>query len=87
MQRAIAHAGADPYDILERLKPIAARSSLLGKEAIAELAEAVMPRICNVIGGGSYSRHSPLGFWLEDVRSLGLLSPPGASPATASSTI
>lgn len=53
-----------------------ARSSLLGKEAIAELAESVMLRICKVIGGGSYSRHSPFGFWLEDVRALGFLRPP-----------
>ncbi len=53
-----------------------ARSSLLGKEAIAELAESVMLRIGKVIGGGSYSRHSPFGFWLEDVRALGFLRPP-----------
>ncbi len=43
----------------------------LGKAAVAELAESVMLRICKVVGGGSYSRHSPYGFWLEDVRALG----------------
>jgi alkylation response protein AidB-like acyl-CoA dehydrogenase len=48
----------------------------LGKAAIAELAESVMLRICKVMGGGSYSRHSPFGFWLEDVRALGFLRPP-----------
>ena len=52
------------------------RNGLLGKEAIAELAESVLLRICKVIGGGSYSRHSPFGFWLEDVRALGFLRPP-----------
>ncbi len=25
MQRASAHAGADPYEVVERLKPVAAR--------------------------------------------------------------
>ena len=60
----------------EECRQDVARSSLLGKEAIAELAESVMIRICKVIGGGSYSRHSPYGFWLEDVRALGFLRPP-----------
>ena len=48
----------------------------LGKTAIATLAESVMLRICKVIGGGAYSRHTPYGFWLEDVRALGYLRPP-----------
>jgi alkylation response protein AidB-like acyl-CoA dehydrogenase len=48
----------------------------LGKEAVAQLAETVMLRICKVIGGGSYSRHSPFGYWLQDVRALGFLRPP-----------
>jgi alkylation response protein AidB-like acyl-CoA dehydrogenase len=52
------------------------RSSLLAKEAVAELAESVLIRISKVIGGGSYSRHTPYGFWLEDVRALGFLRPP-----------
>ena len=52
------------------------RDTSLGKAAIAELTESVMLRICKVIGGGSYSRHSPFGFWLEDVRALGFLRPP-----------
>lgn len=51
-------------------------NTVLGKTAIAELAESVMLRICKIIGGGSYSRHSPFGFWLEDVRALGFLRPP-----------
>ena len=48
----------------------------LGKEAVAQLAETVMLRICKVIGGGSYSRHSPFGYWLQDVIALGFLRPP-----------
>ena len=52
------------------------RNSLLAKEAVAELAESVLVRISKVIGGGAYSRHTPYGFWLEDVRALGFLRPP-----------
>lgn len=48
----------------------------LGKAAIAELAESVMLRICKVMGGSSYSRRLPFGFWLEDIRALGFLRPP-----------
>jgi alkylation response protein AidB-like acyl-CoA dehydrogenase len=58
----------------ERRDP--ARAGLLGKEAIAKLSESVLARVCRVIGGGAYSRHSPYGFWLEDVRALGFLRPP-----------
>jgi len=50
--------------------------ALLGKTAIAEMAESVLLKICKVLGGGSYSRHSPFGAWLEDVRALGFLRPP-----------
>ena len=53
-----------------------ARSGRLGKAAIAGLSESVLGRICRVIGGGAYSRDSPFGFWLEDVRALGFLRPP-----------
>jgi alkylation response protein AidB-like acyl-CoA dehydrogenase len=49
---------------------------LLAKLAIAELAESVLGRLCRVIGGGTYSQHSPFGCWLEDVRALGFLRPP-----------
>lgn len=51
-------------------------SALQGKEAIAELAESVLSRICKVIGGGTFSRSSPFAFWYEDVRALGFLRPP-----------
>ena len=33
-------------------------------------------RLCRVIGGGTFSRHSPFGNWFEDVRALGFLRPP-----------
>ncbi len=49
---------------------------LQGKTAIAELAESVLGRLCKVIGGGTYSRRSPFGFWYQDVRALGFLRPP-----------
>jgi alkylation response protein AidB-like acyl-CoA dehydrogenase len=50
--------------------------AVYAKTAIAELAESVLGRICRVIGGGSFSRSSPFGYWLEDVRALGFLRPP-----------
>jgi alkylation response protein AidB-like acyl-CoA dehydrogenase len=46
------------------------------KTAIAELAESVLRRIGRVIGGGTFSRSSPFGYWYEDVRALGFLRPP-----------
>jgi hypothetical protein len=51
-------------------------SARLGKAAIAELTESVLVRICKVVGGSTYSRLSPYGYWLDDVRSLGFLRPP-----------
>jgi alkylation response protein AidB-like acyl-CoA dehydrogenase len=52
------------------------REVLQGKTAIAELAEAALARLCRVMGGGSFARYSPFGFWFEDVRALGFLRPP-----------
>lgn len=49
---------------------------LIGKTAVAELAESAMSRLCKVMGGGTYGRYSPFGFWFEDVRALGFLRPP-----------
>jgi alkylation response protein AidB-like acyl-CoA dehydrogenase len=51
---------------------------LLGKTAIAELSETIMTRLCRTIGGGTFSRSSPFGYWFEDVRALGFLRPPWA---------
>jgi alkylation response protein AidB-like acyl-CoA dehydrogenase len=67
MQRAIEASGS-----------LALLDTLRGKETIAELAESVTRRICNVVGGGSYNRSSPFGFYAEDVRALGFLRPPWA---------
>jgi hypothetical protein len=50
--------------------------SVRAQMAIADLSESLMGRICRIMGGGSYSRHSPFGFWFEDVRALGFLRPP-----------
>ena len=52
------------------------RSVVQGKTAIAELAESCLTRICKIMGGGTFNRHSPFGFWFEDVRALGFLRPP-----------
>jgi alkylation response protein AidB-like acyl-CoA dehydrogenase len=57
-------------------EPIPYRSVLRAKTAVAELAESVLQRICRVMGGGTFARHSPYGFWFEDVRALGFLRPP-----------
>jgi alkylation response protein AidB-like acyl-CoA dehydrogenase len=46
------------------------------KTAIADLAESVLQRISKVIGGSTFSRYSPFGYWYEDVRALGFLRPP-----------
>lgn len=54
------------------------RDTLLGKLAVAELAESATARLCRVMGGGSYARHSPFGFWAQDVKALGFLRPPWA---------
>jgi hypothetical protein len=52
------------------------RDVLKGKTAVAELAESSLGRLCRVLGGGTFSRHGSLGFWLQDVRALGFLRPP-----------
>jgi alkylation response protein AidB-like acyl-CoA dehydrogenase len=61
---------------LEAEGPDAAHASVQGKVAVAELAESALTRLCRVMGGGTYSRHSPFGHWFEDVRALGFLRPP-----------
>jgi alkylation response protein AidB-like acyl-CoA dehydrogenase len=65
MLRAIEDAGAGT--------PLGVRC---GKVAIAGLAESALSRICKILGGGTYARHSPFGHWYEDVRALGFLRPP-----------
>jgi alkylation response protein AidB-like acyl-CoA dehydrogenase len=62
--RAVEHHPAPLLDVLR------------GKTAISELAESVLRRTCRVMGGGTFARHNPYGFWFEDVRALGFLRPP-----------
>jgi alkylation response protein AidB-like acyl-CoA dehydrogenase len=57
-------------------KADARRDAVQGKMAIAELAESVLRRISRIMGGGTYTRRSPFGFWFEDVRALGFMRPP-----------
>lgn len=52
------------------------RQVLLGKTAAAGLAEDCLRRLTRIMGGGTFARHSPFGFWFEDVRALGFLRPP-----------
>jgi alkylation response protein AidB-like acyl-CoA dehydrogenase len=53
-------------------------AGLRAKVAVAELAEQILSRVSRVVGGGAYSRRSPLSYWYEDVRALGYLRPPWA---------
>jgi alkylation response protein AidB-like acyl-CoA dehydrogenase len=52
------------------------RAGLLAKTAVAEAAESALQRIARVLGGGTFSRRSPISAWFEDVRALGFLRPP-----------
>jgi alkylation response protein AidB-like acyl-CoA dehydrogenase len=52
------------------------RSALLGKTVAARAADDCLRRLTRIMGGGSYARHSPFGFWFADVRALGYLRPP-----------
>jgi hypothetical protein len=56
--------------------PAPLRTVVLGKTAAEHLAESCLRRVTRIMGGGSYARHSPYGFWFEDVRALGWLRPP-----------
>ena len=51
-------------------------AGLRAKTAIAEAAEAALRRLTQVLGGGTFSRRSPISAWFEDVRALGFLRPP-----------
>jgi alkylation response protein AidB-like acyl-CoA dehydrogenase len=57
-------------------EPAPLRTVILGKTAAAGLAEDCLRRLTRVLGGGTLSRHSPFGYWFEDVRALGFLRPP-----------
>ena len=51
-------------------------AGLRAKTAVAEAAERALGRIPQVLGGGTFSRRSPVASWFEDVRALGFLRPP-----------
>jgi alkylation response protein AidB-like acyl-CoA dehydrogenase len=57
-------------------EPVPLRSVLLGKTTAAKLAEDCTRRLSRIIGGATFGRGSPFGFWFEDVRALGFLRPP-----------
>jgi alkylation response protein AidB-like acyl-CoA dehydrogenase len=54
----------------------AARATVQGKLAAAELVESALTRLCRIIGGGTFSGASTFGAWAQDVRALGFLRPP-----------
>ncbi len=51
-------------------------AGLRAKTAVAEAAEGALRRLAQVLGGGTFSRRSPVSAWFEDVRALGFLRPP-----------
>jgi alkylation response protein AidB-like acyl-CoA dehydrogenase len=57
-------------------EPAPLRTVILGKTAAAGLAEDCLRSLTRILGGGTLSRHSPFGYWFEDVRALGFLRPP-----------
>ena len=57
-------------------EPAPLRTTVLAKTAAAGLAEDCLRRLTRILGGGTLSRHSPFGYWFEDVRALGFLRPP-----------
>ena len=74
----IAQAYAGMLNAIEKLEGDSAHETLLGKTAMAQLAESATTRLCRILGGGTFSRQSPFGHWFEDVRALGFLRPPWA---------
>ena len=63
------------------------RAALLGKTAIAELAESVTRRICRVMGGGTYSTAQPLRVLVRGCARTWLPAPAvGSWPTTTCST-
>ncbi len=64
--------------MLSSIEKNSGKDALMAKTVIAELAESALFRLCKILGGGTYSCHSPFGFWAEDVRALGFLRPPWA---------
>ena len=57
-------------------EPAQLRTAVLAKTAAAGLAEDCLRCLTRILGGATLSRHSPFGYWFEDVRALGFLRPP-----------
>ena len=73
------------YEMLRAVEtgPAPFRTVVLGKTAAAGLAEDCLRRLTRILGGGTLSRHSPFGYWFEDVRAPSASSArPGASATT-----
>jgi alkylation response protein AidB-like acyl-CoA dehydrogenase len=51
-------------------------AGIRAKTAVAEAAERALHAVPQVLGGGTFSRRSPVASWFEDVRALGFLRPP-----------
>jgi alkylation response protein AidB-like acyl-CoA dehydrogenase len=62
--------------LLQSLERQTGETTVTGTKAIAEISQALLSRLCRVLGGGSYARYSPFGFWHQDVRALGFIRPP-----------
>ena len=62
--------------LLQGLERQTGQSTITGMKAVSELSEALLGRLCKILGGGSYARYSPFGFWHQDVRALGYIRPP-----------
>jgi hypothetical protein len=52
------------------------RAAVRAKTVVAEGAERGLQSLARVLGGGTFSRRSPIASWFEDVRALGFLRPP-----------
>jgi alkylation response protein AidB-like acyl-CoA dehydrogenase len=62
--------------MLTGLETCGGEGRIIGMKAVSELSETLLGRLCKIIGGGTYARQSPFGFWQQDVRALGFIRPP-----------
>ncbi|MGH8978975.1 MAG: hypothetical protein ACRDV7_12930, partial [Acidimicrobiia bacterium] len=57
-------------------RAMAFHAGIRAKTVVAEASERALHAIPQVLGGGTFSRRSPVASWFEDVRALGFLRPP-----------
>lgn len=62
--------------MLQGVETRGGQGGVIGMKAVAELSEALLSRLCKILGGGTYARQSPFGYWQQDVRALGFIRPP-----------